>query len=85
MNEPTYNQQAMYETEALSKLFIGLAKDGYLAINMKLVIDLIERDVPDTRPCDTCQAVLLDADTYKEELGFCVECQHAYFEEGNAN
>jgi hypothetical protein len=85
MNKATYNQEAMYETEALSKLFIGLLKDGYLAINMKLVIDLIERDIPDTRPCDTCQAVLLDADIYETELGFCVECQHAYFEEGNAN
>ena len=81
--ETIYKTEAMYETEALAKLFTGLAKDGYLALNMKLIVDLIERDIPDSRPCDTCKAVLVDADTYKEELGFCVECQHAYFEEGN--
>jgi hypothetical protein len=83
--ETIYKTEAMYETEALAKLFTGLAKDGYLALNMKLIVDLIERDIPDSRPCDTCKAVLVDADTYKEELGFCVECQHAYFDEGNAN
>jgi hypothetical protein len=81
--ETIYKTEAMYETEALAKLFTGLAKDGYLALNMKLIVDLIERDIPDSRPCDTCKAVLVDADTYKEELGFCVECQHAYFDEGN--
>jgi hypothetical protein len=81
--ETIYKTEAMYETEALAKLFTGLAKDGYLALNMKLIVDLIERDIPDTRPCDTCEAVLLDADIYETELGFCVECQHAYFEEGN--
>ena len=85
MNEATYNTEAMYETAKIIKLFEWLLKDQYLAVNMKLIVDLIERDIPDTRPCDSCKAILLDPDTYKEELGFCVECQHDYFEEGNNN
>ena len=33
-------------------------------------------------PCQTC-GVDVQEDTHKEELGFCVPCQHAYFEAAN--
>jgi len=35
---------------------------------------------PVTLPCQTC-GVAVDRDTHKEELGFCVPCQHDYFDE----
>ena len=41
-------------------------------------IDLAE----ELLPCQTC-SVGVPADTWLEELEFCVECQHAYFEEAN--
>lgn len=31
-------------------------------------------------PCDTC-GTPVDKDIHKEELGFCVDCQHEYFKE----
>jgi hypothetical protein len=34
---------------------------------------------PATLPCQTC-GVAVDKDTHKEELGFCVPCQHDYFD-----
>jgi hypothetical protein len=41
-------------------------------------IDLTE----ELLPCQTC-AVGVPADTWLEELEFCVSCQHAYFEEAS--
>jgi hypothetical protein len=38
-------------------------------------------DVP-FLPCRTCGTDVPE-DVHAEELGFCVPCQHAYFEEGN--
>jgi hypothetical protein len=38
-------------------------------------------DVP-FLPCQTCGTDVPE-DIHKEELGFCVPCQHAYFEEAN--
>jgi hypothetical protein len=39
---------------------------------------------PATLPCQTCGKPV-DRDTHKEELGFCVPCQHDYFnQEENA-
>jgi len=35
---------------------------------------------PATLPCQTC-GIAVDRDTHKEELGFCVPCQHDYFDE----
>jgi hypothetical protein len=37
--------------------------------------------VGDPLPCIDC-GVLVDRATHKEELGFCVPCQHRYFDEG---
>ena len=39
---------------------------------------------PATLPCQTC-GVAVDRDTHKEELGFCVPCQHDYFDEEKEN
>ena len=36
----------------------------------------------DAMPCRTC-GTDVEPDTYLTELGFCVPCQHAYFEEAN--
>jgi hypothetical protein len=33
-----------------------------------------------TLPCQTCGKPV-DEDTYEEELGFCVPCQHDYFDQ----
>ena len=41
------------------------------------VKDLID----DPLPCVDCET-LVDRATHKEELGFCVPCQHRYFDEG---
>jgi hypothetical protein len=38
-------------------------------------------DVPNL-PCRTC-GTDVEPDIYLTELGFCVPCQHAYFEETN--
>ena len=37
--------------------------------------------INDPLPCVDC-GVLVDRSTHKEELGFCVPCQHKYFDEG---
>ena len=37
----------------------------------------------ETMPCQTCSVGVI-TDTWLEELGFCVDCQHAYFDEANA-
>ena len=37
--------------------------------------------INDPLPCVDCEA-LVDRATHKEELGFCVPCQHKYFDEG---
>lgn len=34
-------------------------------------------------PCQTCGTDVPE-DVHKEELGFCVPCQHAYFDESGA-
>jgi len=48
-------------------------------------VELIEEQVKDLiadpLPCIDC-GDLVDRATYKEELGFCVPCQHRYFDEG---
>lgn len=33
----------------------------------------------DELPCKACNEVQISKDIYVEELGFCVECSHAYF------
>lgn len=33
----------------------------------------------DKLPCVACNDVQLTKDIYVEELGFCVDCSHAYF------
>jgi hypothetical protein len=35
----------LYSTVDLTALFANLLKDGYTAVNMKLVIDLIEKEI----------------------------------------
>jgi hypothetical protein len=35
----------MYSTIDLTALFANLLKDGYNAVNMKLIIDLIEKEI----------------------------------------
>jgi hypothetical protein len=37
--------------------------------------------INDPLPCVDCKT-LVDRATHKEELGFCVPCQHKYFDEG---
>jgi hypothetical protein len=44
----------------------------------------IKEDKSETLPCQTC-GVAVDKDTYEEELGFCVPCQHDYFDEEKEN
>jgi rubrerythrin len=48
-------------------------------------VEQIEEQVKDLiaepLPCIDC-GTLVDRSTHKEELGFCVPCQHKYFDEG---
>jgi hypothetical protein len=48
-------------------------------------VELIEEEVKDLigdpLPCIDC-GDLVERPTWKEELGFCVPCQHRYFDEG---
>jgi hypothetical protein len=39
------NQEATYKTASLVRMFTQLQNDGYEAMNLKLITDLIERDV----------------------------------------
>jgi hypothetical protein len=52
---------------------------------MTKVVEHIEEQVKDLinepLPCIDC-GDLVDRATHKEELGFCVPCQHRYFDEG---
>ena len=41
------NKEPMYSTVDLVYLFAELLRDGYTALNMKLITDLIERDCKD--------------------------------------
>jgi hypothetical protein len=38
-----------------------------------------EYDPNETLPCQACNNVQINKDIYVEELGFCVDCSHAYF------
>jgi hypothetical protein len=38
-------EDRLYSTVDLTALFANLLKDGYTAVNMKLVIDLIEKEI----------------------------------------
>jgi hypothetical protein len=38
-------EDKLYSTVDLTALFANLLKDGYTAVNMKLVIDLIEKEI----------------------------------------
>jgi hypothetical protein len=39
-------EDKLYSTIDLTALFANLLKDGYTAVNMKLIIDLIEKEIP---------------------------------------
>jgi len=39
------NKDKLYSTVDLTALFANLLKDGYTAVNMKLITDLIEKEV----------------------------------------
>jgi hypothetical protein len=38
-------QDKLYSTVDLTALFANLLKDGYSAVNMKLITDLIEKEI----------------------------------------
>lgn len=38
-------QEKLYSTVDLTALFANLLKDGYSAVNMKLITDLIEKEI----------------------------------------
>ena len=48
-NKEKYENNGIYKTEDLIELFWGLLKDGYTGLGFGLILDLIERDVPDQR------------------------------------
>jgi hypothetical protein len=48
--------------------------DWVEAVQMKSAVEPFA-----TKPCQTC-GTPVDADIHAEELGFCVPCQHAYFD-----
>jgi hypothetical protein len=39
-------EDKLYSTIDLTALFANLLKDGYTAVNMKVIIDLIEKEIP---------------------------------------
>lgn len=39
------NEDKLYSTIELTALFANLLNDGYNAVNMKLIIDLIEKEI----------------------------------------
>lgn len=47
------NEEATYKTRSLVKLFEELQNDGYEAMNLKLITDLIERDAEQRLPLNT--------------------------------
>ena len=38
-------EEKLYSTVDLTALFANLLKDGYTAVNMKLITDLIEKEI----------------------------------------
>ena len=48
-NKEKYENNGIYKTEDLIELFWGLLKEGYTGLGFGLILDLIERDVPDQR------------------------------------
>lgn len=39
------NNEPMYSTIDLTALFANLLQEGYTAVNMKLIVDLIEKEI----------------------------------------
>lgn len=52
-NKEKYENNGIYKTEDLIELFWGLLKEGYTGLGFGLILDLIERDVPDQRNQET--------------------------------
>jgi rRNA maturation endonuclease Nob1 len=57
------------------------AKVAVISQVVDLVAEQVKDLINDPLPCVDC-GVLVDRSTHKEELGFCVSCQHKYFDEG---
>lgn len=57
------------------------AKVAMISQAVDLIAEQVKDLINDPLPCVSC-AVLVDRSTHKEELGFCVPCQHKYFDEG---
>lgn len=47
------NEEATYRTASLVNMFTQLQNDGYEAMNLKLITDLIERDAEQRLPLNT--------------------------------
>lgn len=47
------NEEATYRTASLVSMFTQLQNDGYEAMNLKLITDLIERDAEQRLPLNT--------------------------------
>jgi hypothetical protein len=47
------NEEATYKTASLVRMFTQLQNDGYEAMNLKLITDLIERDAEQRLPLNT--------------------------------
>lgn len=75
-----------YTTEGLIKLFCELQADGYEALSLGLVIDLVRTKARMANTyqvaCDDC-STLIDADIHAEEFGRCVDCSWSYWNEAD--
>jgi rRNA maturation endonuclease Nob1 len=54
---------------------------GVITKAVEQIEEQVKDLINDPLPCVDCET-LVDRATHKEELGFCVPCQHRYFDEG---
>jgi len=61
------NQEPTYKTEELARLFMNLKNQGYEAMNLKLITDLIERDGKQVAPPNTVAALKESLEEYGDQ------------------
>jgi hypothetical protein len=60
-------EEATYKTEDLARLFTYWQNQGYEAMNLKLITDLIERDAKERLPLNTVGRLKEELDKYTDE------------------
>lgn len=77
------NEEATYKTASLVRMFTQLQNDGYEAMNLKLITDLIERDAEQRLPLNTVGRLKEALEEYTDDTAIFWQfytADHAFIE-----